>query len=82
MGPPHFQLVSYDLETGVRTGLSETRSIDDQVEWLDADTIVYALADGESTAQPATELWTLDVTPTSEAQLYIISAESPAVVSW
>lgn len=80
----HWQLVHYDLATGQRTPLDETRSVDDQVEWLDNDTIIYSMPAGGSmagsTVQPITELWKLDITSGAEPQLYLANAESPAVI--
>lgn len=76
----HWQLVAYDLTTGERTPLGETRSVDDQVEWVDNDSIIYALPDDGTTAQRTTQLWTLDLTPGSQPQRYLVNAESPAVV--
>lgn len=80
LSPLHWQLVAYDLTTGERTPLGETRSVDDQVEWVDNDTIIYALPDDGATAQRTTQLWTLDLTPGSQPQRYLANAESPAVV--
>jgi len=43
-----FEIAVAEVETGTVTVLNEDRSIDDQVEWLDNDTILYALhPDGE-----------------------------------
>lgn len=76
----HWQLVHYDLATGQRTPLGETRSVDDQVEWLDNDTILYSMPGSGSRVQPVTELWMLDIAPGAEPQLYLANAESPAVI--
>lgn len=80
LGQPHFQLVRYDLATGERTPLAETRSVDDQVAWLDADTIIYSLPGDTPTTPPTTELWTVNITPQSIPQRYLSHAESPAVL--
>lgn len=76
-----FQLVAIDVETGARRDLGETRSVDDQIEWVDDDTIVYGLPnDAEGTAaQPVFDIWALDVTPGAEPRLLVPFADSPAV---
>jgi hypothetical protein len=68
-----------DLSTGRRTVLAgETRNIDDQVEWLDGDTLLYAVPrDGEP---GVTDVWELDTDRTAQPSLLIEQASSPAVV--
>jgi hypothetical protein len=44
-GAPVWRFHVLDLSTGRETPLAETRSIDDQLEWLDADTVVYGSPD-------------------------------------
>jgi len=75
-----FQLVAIDTETGARRDLGETRSVDDQVEWADQDTILYALPnpDEGTDAQPVFDVWALDVDPGAEPRLIIPFADSPA----
>ena len=76
-----FQLVAIDVETGDRRDLGETRSVDDQVEWLDADTIVYGLPnpDEGTAAQPVFDVWVLDIEPGASPRLLLPFADSPAV---
>jgi hypothetical protein len=74
-----WRLAVYDLRTGQETMLSETRSIDDQVEWLDDSTIVYGLP--RSTGDTASsDVWRVPADGTGEPQLLIRDAWSPAVV--
>lgn len=75
-----FQVIAIDTETGARRDLGETRSVDDQVEWADQDTILYALPnpDEGTDAQPVFDVWALDVTPGAEPRLIIPFADSPA----
>ena len=54
----------------------ETRSVDDQVEWLDGQTVMYHLTGTGSAA----DLWTLAVDGSSEPKLLLRNAYSPAVV--
>jgi hypothetical protein len=68
-----------DLATDQRTVLTgETHNVDDQIEWLNDDTILYGLP---RTAEPGvTDVWSLDTTPDAEPQLFIEQAWSPTVV--
>jgi len=78
-----FDLAVHDLATGETRLLNEQRSVDDQVEWLDDDTILYALhADGEAdeAVDPSFDIWKLDLAEGSEPELFIPAASSPAVV--
>lgn len=67
-----------DLATGRRTVLTgEARSIDDQIEWLDDDTVLYGLArEGE----PVSDVWTLDTSTTATPRVLVPEASSPAVL--
>lgn len=75
-----FQLIAIDLETGGRRDLGETRSVDDQVEWIDNSTILYGMPNPEegTTAQPAFDIYALNTAPGSSPQLIVPFAESPA----
>lgn len=77
-----FDLAVVSLPSGEVRLLGETRSVDDQVEWLDNDTILYALhPDGEeSTVQPQFDIWMLDLAEGSEPELFLPAADSPAVI--
>lgn len=69
---PTWRLHVMDLETLEETPLAETRSIDEQPEWLDDDTILYGLA---------TDIWSARADGTGDPQPYLFSGLSPAVVS-
>jgi hypothetical protein len=58
--------------------LAENRSIDDQVEWLDDDTIIYGLP-GESPAAAQTNVWAVPADGSGAARMLIEKAWSPAV---
>jgi hypothetical protein len=60
-----------DLETRRETALAETRSVDDQVEWLDNRRIVYGLIK---------DLWVVRADGSGQPRLYVPDALSPAVV--
>jgi len=53
------------------TPLAETRNIDDQVEWLDDENVLYA--DGQ-------DVWTVPSDGGGSPRLFIPKALSPAVV--
>jgi hypothetical protein len=69
-----WRLWAMDTTTGERRQLSETRNVDDQVEWLDATHILYS----PETVVPS--VWTLDVTSSAPPTEYADSVVSPAVV--
>jgi hypothetical protein len=60
-----------ELATGRDTPLAETRSVDDQLEWLDDGHLLY----GESGA-----IWTVPADGTGAPRRYLAQADSPAVV--
>lgn len=78
-----YRLTVRNLETGEEWPLGEDRSVDDQVEWLDDDTILYSIhpdgTDG-SDALPQFDIWKLDIAPGSVPELFLPAANSPAVV--
>jgi len=78
-----FDLVVRDLETGDTRVLGEQRSVDDQVEWLDNDTILYALHpddEADEAVDPSFDIWKLDLAEGSTPELFAPAASSPAVV--
>ena len=76
-----FQLVAIDTATGARRDLAESRSVEDQVEFLDNSTIIYGLPnEAEGTeAQPAWDVWALNLNG-GAPQLIIPFADSPAAI--
>ena len=74
-----WQLVVRELADGKETVLArETRSVDDQVEWIDNREIAYALPD--DTTPAATNSWALAIDAQSAPRLLAPLAYSPAVV--
>lgn len=69
-----------DLGSGVETVVAEARSVDDQVEWLDDATIVYALPNATVKAQRSTDVWAVPADGSGAPRLLLANAESPAVV--
>lgn len=60
-----------DLETLTETPLAETESIDDQLEWLDDETIVYGKFD---------DLWTVPSDGSGAPEVFVRRALSPVVI--
>jgi hypothetical protein len=56
---------------------SETRSVDDQIEWLDARHVLYGVPRLDSAV---TDVWVAPVDGSAPARVFIPAAESPAVV--
>ncbi|GAA1969269.1 PD40 domain-containing protein [Nocardioides panacihumi] len=68
-----------DLATMSRTVLTgETRNVDDQIAWLDDDTLLYGLARADEAG--VTDVWSLDAKVAAKPQLYVEQAWSPAVI--
>jgi hypothetical protein len=59
--------------------LAETRSVDDQVEWLDDSRLLYALSRPGSEATTS-DVWVVPADGTGSAQVLIPEASSPAVI--
>ena len=77
--PGQWQLTALDLATGTETPLAEHRSVDDQVEWLDDDHIVYGLArEGDDAA--TTDVYVVPVDGSGAAEVLVPQAWSPAVI--
>ncbi|MDV8146290.1 hypothetical protein [Arthrobacter sp. B10-11] len=74
----HWKVAVLDLASGSETVLSEPRSVDDQIEWLDDATLLYGLpregAEGDS------DIWQIKADPAARATIYIEHAWSPSVV--
>jgi hypothetical protein len=77
--PGKWQLVSYDVATGKVTLLAETHSVDDQVEWLDNNTVMYGISRTGSQAA-VSDVWSVPADGTGQPKLLIAQAWSPAVV--
>lgn len=76
---PHWSIAVLDLATGRETVLAgEKHSVDDQVEWLDDDTVLYGLA--RSNAAGVSDVWSIDVAAGARPELFIGHAWSPSVV--
>ncbi len=78
-GRPGWTPAVLDLATGERTVLAgETHNVDDQLEWLDDDTVLYGMPRSDQAG--VTDVWALDTDADAEPRLLIEQAWSPAVV--
>lgn len=66
------------LATGAERILSETRSVDDQPEWLDDARVVYGLP--SATRSGSADLWVVPADGSGSPALFVDSAWSPAIV--
>ena len=75
-----WQLYVLDLETRRETPLGERRSVDDQLEWLDNDHVLYTLPATDAGPTASTNVWLAAADGTSAPKLFLRRAYSPAVV--
>lgn len=88
IGPLRWRLSVLELATGREYELAETRSVDDQVSWLDDERILYSLtADGEPTPSTddgqstvSTNVWVAAADGGGRPEIYLENASSPVVV--
>jgi hypothetical protein len=69
-----------DLATGRETLLPERRSVDDQLEWLDEDHVLYTMPKSGDEAGPSTDVWLTRVAPDAVPTVFLTNAYSPAVL--
>lgn len=78
-GRPGWTPAVLDLATGERTVLAgESHNVDDQIEWLDDDTILYSLPRADEPG--VTDVWSLDTEAGATPSVFIEQAWSPSVV--
>ena len=75
----HWRLASYRIATGTETLLAETRNVDDQVDWLDSNTVVYGIPRAGSQAA-IDDIYAVPADGAGTPRLLIAQAWSPAVV--
>jgi hypothetical protein len=77
--PGQWRLTLLDLATGKETPLGETRSVDDQAEWLDDGHVIYGLPRAGS-AVATSDVWVVAADGTGRPRVLVPDAWSPAVV--
>jgi hypothetical protein len=74
-----WQLHVLNLKTQAEVIVSETRSVDDQAEWLDDENVIYALP-RDTGASGRSDLWVARADGTRTATLFVADATSPCVI--
>ena len=78
-GQSSWRLHVLDVNTLVDTPLSETRSVDDQVEWLDDERVAYALPAMETSGGGA-DIWTVGLRAQDQPRSLLGRGYSPATL--
>ncbi|HEY7718780.1 MAG TPA: hypothetical protein VH915_08470 [Pedococcus sp.] len=78
--PGDWRLAVLDLATGTETVLAEQRSVDDQVEWLDDDRVLYALPRDSGGPVLDSDVWVAAADGSGAPRVLVRDAASPAVV--
>jgi hypothetical protein len=78
-----WRLTVLDLATGAETPLAEPASVDDQVTWLDGQTVAYARpARGSAgTVRPGFDIWRVPADGSGTPSVYLTGAASPAMIT-
>ena len=74
-----WQLQVLELATGRETELSERRSIDDQLEWLDDTHVLYSVPANADGPGPSTSVWVAPINAAEAPRLFLDNAYSPSV---
>jgi hypothetical protein len=75
-----WQLHVLELESGREVALSERRSIDDQLEWLDDRHVLYSVPSAADDSSPSTNVWIAPIDASGAPRLFLKNAYSPAAV--
>jgi hypothetical protein len=78
-GRVFWQLHILDLKTDQETPLNEKRSVDDQLEWLDNNHVLYSLPEVESGSSASANIWLADAAGAGAPRLFLKKANSPSV---
>lgn len=75
-----WRLAVLDLDSGQQVLLSEDRSVDDQAEWLDDQTLLYTVPRDEGVGTVASDVWRVQADGSGRPAVFVPDAGSPAVV--
>lgn len=75
---PHWSIAVLDLSTGQEIVLPEERNVDDQVEWLDNDNLLYGLPRTDAVGD--SDIWSMRSDGSADPTPFIEHAWSPSVV--
>jgi WD40-like Beta Propeller Repeat len=76
----HWRLAVYEVGSRKETLLAETRSVDDQVEWLDNGTVLYGLPRTSGAGAATNDIWAVPADGSGASRVLVHDAWSPAVV--
>jgi len=76
----HWVIAVLDLRTMQETGLKENRNVDDQVDWLDDEHIIYGLPESEMVSSVVINTWVIDRRGVDEPKLLLPNAASTVIV--
>jgi hypothetical protein len=81
-GSRAWRLHALDPQSGRRWPIAESRSVDDQVEWLDDGHVLYQIIESRGLPEDAAHVWSspIGAGDTTSPAIFIRSASSPAVV--
>jgi Tol biopolymer transport system component len=74
-----WQLHVLNLVSGRDTALNEERSVDDQLEWLDNERVLYTLPASETSPGASTNIWVTVADGRRAPELFLTNAYSPSV---
>jgi hypothetical protein len=74
-----WQIMMLNLATGEERVLSEQRTVDDQLEWLDDRTVLYALPTNQRQGAAFTDVWSVRIDRTQPPRKLLTNAYSPAI---
>lgn len=75
---PQWSIAVLDLASGTETMLPVNGNVDDQVLWLDDDTLLYGLAREDVVGD--SDIWSVSADGTAEPALFLSHAWSPSIV--
>lgn len=76
IGPIEWRPAVLDVASLEDHRLAEARNIDDQIEWLDNDTVLYSVDTGVG----APDTWATPADGTGEPRLFLTDADTPTVI--
>jgi hypothetical protein len=82
LGPVTWQAAVLDLRSLDVTPLAEERSVDDQIEWLDNENVLYGLGEGRPGESSAvTDVWSVPANGSGQPRKVLEGAWSPGAES-
>jgi hypothetical protein len=77
-GRVFWRLSVLNLKTNQETPLSEKRSVDDQLEWLDNNHVLYSLPESATGSSASTNVWLAPIDGARAPRLFLKKAYSPS----